>query len=92
MLKSKAVNSCYTLFCNDDTDQIHDETARQSRSAFGICLSVVFLNSDQILEGSDKSRGLLVFTEVLAGSQAGKARDCYSRYAQVRILPGQPIL
>jgi hypothetical protein len=27
----------------------------------------------------------------LAGSQAGKARDCYSRHAQVRILPGQPI-
>ncbi len=26
----------------------------------------------------------------LAGSQAGKARDCYSRCAQVRILPGQP--
>ena len=32
------------------------------------------------------------FTDVLlAGSQAGKARDCYSRHAQVRILPGQPI-
>jgi hypothetical protein len=32
---------CYTEFRNDDTDQIHDETARQSRSAFGICLSVI---------------------------------------------------
>src|SRR5207302_714353 len=29
-------------------------------------------------------------TSFLAGSQAGKARDCYSRHAQVRVLPGQP--
>ena len=66
--------ACYTQFCNDDTEQIHDETARQSRSAFGICLSIVSPSSDLNLEGSDSSRGLLVFTE--AGSQAGKARDC----------------
>ena len=35
--------SCYTRFCNDDTDQIHDETARQSRSAFGIGLSIALI-------------------------------------------------
>jgi hypothetical protein len=27
-------------FRNDDTDQIHDETARQSRSALGIGLTI----------------------------------------------------
>ena len=35
--------SCYTRFRNDDTDQIHDETARQSRSAFGIGLSIALI-------------------------------------------------
>jgi hypothetical protein len=34
---------CYTRFRNDDTDQIHDETARQSRSAFGIGLSIALI-------------------------------------------------
>jgi len=31
---------CYTRLENDDTDQIHDETARQSRSALGIGLII----------------------------------------------------
>jgi hypothetical protein len=34
---------------NDNTDQIHDETARQSRSAFGIGLSIARLSSDSNL-------------------------------------------
>src|ERR1700675_1037637 len=38
--------ACYTHFENDDTDQIHDETARQSRWAFGIGLSIALPSSD----------------------------------------------
>ena len=33
---------CYTESCNDNTNQIHDETAHQPRSAFEIGLSVLF--------------------------------------------------
>jgi hypothetical protein len=32
--------ACYTQLRNDDTDQIHDETARQSRWALGIGLTI----------------------------------------------------
>jgi hypothetical protein len=32
--------ACYTRFRNDDKDQIHDETARQSRWALGIGLTI----------------------------------------------------
>jgi hypothetical protein len=38
-----------------------------------------------------KSEPFAFYECFLAGGQAGKARDCYSRHAQVRILPGQPI-
>jgi hypothetical protein len=79
--------ACYTHFCNDDTDQIHDETARQSRSAFGICLSVVSLIQIKFSKAPTKVGAFWFLHGFLAGSQAGKARDCYSRHAQVRILP-----
>jgi hypothetical protein len=35
------LKSCYIGIEHDYKDQIHDETARQSRSAFGIGLSVI---------------------------------------------------
>ncbi len=39
---------CYTYFRNDDTDQIHYETARQSRSAFGTGLTNALIFQAQI--------------------------------------------
>ena len=40
LLSGEPLRLCYTRIENDHTDQIHDETARQSRSAFGIGLSI----------------------------------------------------
>ena len=78
----------YVLSFEDDhTDQNHDETARQSRWAFGIGLTILGF---QVQIESPKAPTKIGAFGFLAGSQAGKARDCYSRHAQVRILPGQP--
>ena len=57
-------NRAILSFEYDDTDQIHDETARQSRSAFGIGLSIALQVQIQISKAPTKSRGLLHFADV----------------------------
>ena len=67
---------CYTRLENDDTDQIHDETAHQSRSAFGNGLSLATKFRFQVSKAPTKSGPFGFYGRFLAGSQAGKARDC----------------
>jgi hypothetical protein len=54
---------CYTEPRNDDTDQIHDETARQSRWALGIGLTIalIFQVQIQLSKAPTKNRGLRLF-------------------------------
>jgi hypothetical protein len=52
-----SLKSCYIGIEHDYKDQIHDETARQSRSAFGIGLSIAPQVQIQVLEGSDQKIG-----------------------------------
>ena len=57
-------NRAILSFEDDYKDQIHDETARQARSAFGIGLSIALLSSDSNPRRPRQSRGLLVFANV----------------------------
>ena len=72
-------------------DQIHYEAARQSRPAFGIGLSTASLSSDSNSRRLRQKSEPVALCEMFVWlAKLGKARDCYSRHAQVRILPGQP--
>jgi hypothetical protein len=60
-----ALKSCHIGIEHDYKDQIHDETARQSRSAFGIGLSIALLKFRfKFSKAPTKNRGLLVFMHV----------------------------
>ena len=65
VIANSASRACYTHFRNDDTDQIHDETARQSRSALGIGLTHALIFQVQIrFPRLRQMSGLLFFADV----------------------------